>query len=66
MNRASTGLRPIDLARAAGISTQQVRNYADTGILPPVLRTSTGYRRFDAEHRRALLTYRARTHRWNR
>jgi DNA-binding transcriptional MerR regulator len=52
-------LRPIDLARAAGISTQQIRNYADAGILPPTPRTPAGYRRFDARHRQALLTYRA-------
>ena len=52
-------LRPIDLARAAGISTQQVRNYADAGVLPPALRSESGYRRFDVRHRDALLTYRA-------
>jgi DNA-binding transcriptional MerR regulator len=52
-------LRPVDLARAAGISTQQVRNYEDAGVLPPVTRTESGYRTFDAGHREALLTYRA-------
>ncbi|GAA2358151.1 MerR family transcriptional regulator [Nonomuraea africana] len=52
-------LRPIDLARLAGISTQQIRNYADAGILPPAPRTPAGYRRFDEAHRRALFTYRA-------
>ncbi|MFD0736591.1 MerR family transcriptional regulator [Planotetraspora mira] len=57
MTRAA--LRPVDLARAAGVSTQQIRNYADTGILPPTGRTSAGYRVFDARHRDALLTYRA-------
>ncbi|MFJ2770817.1 MerR family transcriptional regulator [Streptomyces sp. NPDC087300] len=55
----SPGLRPVDLARAAGISTQQIRNYADAGILPPTPRSPAGYRRFDARHRQALLTYRA-------
>jgi DNA-binding transcriptional MerR regulator len=59
MSRADAGLRPIDLARAAGVSTQQIRNYADAGILPPAPRSPTGYRRFDGRHRRALLTYRA-------
>lgn len=54
-----TGYRPIDLARVAGISTQQIRNYADAGILPSVSRTTAGYRRFGDRHRRALLTYRA-------
>jgi len=58
MSRARTGLRPIDLARLAGVSTQQIRNYLDDGILPPAPRTPAGYRRFDARHSRALLTYR--------
>jgi DNA-binding transcriptional MerR regulator len=58
MGREEAGLRPIDLARMAGISTQQIRNYVDAGVLPPVPRTPTGHRRFDAGHRRALLTYR--------
>src|SRR5262245_6818524 len=43
----------------AGVSTQQIRNYAAAGILPPVERAATGYRRFDTRHRDALLTYRA-------
>ncbi|MFC4062614.1 MerR family transcriptional regulator [Planomonospora corallina] len=59
MGRADGALRPVDLARLAGISAQQVRNYADAGILPPAPRTPAGYRRFDARHRRALLAYRA-------
>lgn len=59
MSREEAGLRPIDLARVAGISTQQIRNYLDAGILPPARRTPAGYRRLDAGHRRALLTYRA-------
>jgi len=49
----------VDLARLAGISAQQIRNYADAGILPPVPRTAAGYRRFGDTHRRALLAYRA-------
>ncbi|WP_030268331.1 MerR family transcriptional regulator [Streptomyces sp. NRRL B-24484] len=47
------------MARAAGISTQQIRNYADAGILPPAPRTAAGYRRFDGTHLDALLAYRA-------
>ncbi len=31
-----TSLRPIDLARATGISVQQVRNYESCGLLHPV------------------------------
>jgi DNA-binding transcriptional MerR regulator len=56
---SGTGLRPVDLARTAGVSTQQIRNYADAGILPPAERTPAGYRRFDTRHHDALLTYRA-------
>lgn len=59
MDEPTDRLRPIDLARAAGISTQQVRNHADEGILPPTSRTPSGYRVFTDSHRRALLTFRA-------
>lgn len=52
-------LRPVDLARLAGISTQQVRNYEEAGVLPPAARTASGYRTFTDVHRRALLTHRA-------
>jgi DNA-binding transcriptional MerR regulator len=52
-------LRPVDLARAAGVSTQQIRNYAAAGVLPPVGRSATGYRRFGPRHQDAVLTYRA-------
>lgn len=52
-------MRPIDLAREAGVSTQQVRNYVDWGVLPPAPRTESGYRVLGERHRAALLTYRA-------
>ncbi|GAA4541552.1 MerR family transcriptional regulator [Pseudonocardia xishanensis] len=52
-------MRPIDLARAAGISTQQVRNHEAAGLLPPTPRTASGYRTYGPEHVRALLAYRA-------
>ncbi len=52
-------VRPVDLARLVGVSTQQIRNYADAGILPPTPRTDSGYRQFGERHRLALLTYRA-------
>ncbi|WP_105972297.1 MerR family transcriptional regulator [Streptomyces geranii] len=52
-------LRPVDLARLSGLSTQQIRNYEDAGVLPPAARTESGYRVFGDAHRRALLTYRA-------
>lgn len=59
MSGTRTALRTVDLARAAGVSTQQIRNYLDTGILPPATRTPAGYRRFEERHRRAVLAYRA-------
>ncbi|WP_020386199.1 MerR family transcriptional regulator [Kribbella catacumbae] len=52
------GLRPVDLARRAGISTQLVRNYEDVGILPEVPRSESGYRQYAEVHLQALLTYR--------
>lgn len=52
-------LRPVDLSRLSGVSTQQIRNYEEAGVLPPVPRTDSGYRVFGDAHRRALLTYRA-------
>ncbi|MET7933050.1 MerR family transcriptional regulator [Streptomyces sp. NPDC005322] len=59
MSVMEAGLRPIDLARMAGVSTQQIRNYVDTCVLPPATRTPAGYRRLDDRHRRALLAYQA-------
>jgi len=32
-------MRTIDLARAAGINVQQVRNYEALGLLPPASRS---------------------------
>src|SRR5258705_13581826 len=55
----SRDLRPVDLARMVGVSAKQIRNYAHAGVLPPPPRSPAGYRRFDARHRRALVTYRA-------
>ncbi len=61
---ASRGRRePSGFARSTSrgrrASTQQIRNYADAGVLPPAPRSPAGYRRFDDRHRQALLTYRA-------
>jgi DNA-binding transcriptional MerR regulator len=58
-NCAVKRLRPVDLAREAGLSTQQVRNYEATGILPPAPRTESGYRTYGPEHLEALRTFRA-------
>ncbi|MFD7160689.1 MerR family DNA-binding transcriptional regulator [Kribbella sp. NPDC059898] len=47
-------MRGVVLAREAGISVQQVRNYEEAGLLPPVRRSAAGYREFDESHRHAL------------
>lgn len=47
-------LRPIDLARGHGLSTQAVRNYEAAGILPPADRTAHGYRTYTRLHAAAL------------
>ncbi|WP_217162480.1 TioE family transcriptional regulator [Streptomyces sp. AC512_CC834] len=47
-------LRPVDLARAHGLSAQAVRNYEAAGILPAAARTAHGYRAYTALHARAL------------
>jgi DNA-binding transcriptional MerR regulator len=47
-------LRPVDLARAHGLSTQAVRNYEEAGILPAAARTPHGYRTYTPLHARAL------------
>ncbi len=59
MTNHEVRLRPVDLARLSGLSTQQIRNYEDAGVLPPAARTESGYRVFGDVHRRALRTYRA-------
>ncbi|MFJ2738803.1 MerR family transcriptional regulator [Streptomyces sp. NPDC087440] len=51
------GLRPVDLAREHGLSTQAVRNYEDEGILPPAERTPSGYRRYTPAHAQALRAF---------
>lgn len=52
-------MRPVDLARAAGVSTQQVRNLEAAGALPEAERSTSGYRRYDEWHLAALLAYTA-------
>ncbi|MEO3744454.1 MerR family transcriptional regulator [Plantactinospora sp. B5E13] len=59
MSRVGERVRPVDLARLVNVSTQQIRNYVDAGILPPAPRTPNGYRSLTDRHRRALLAYRA-------
>ncbi|AYF77661.1 MerR family DNA-binding transcriptional regulator [Nocardia yunnanensis] len=50
-------LRPADLARDHGLSTQAVRNYEDAGFLPPAERTASGYRIYTPAHAAALDAY---------
>lgn len=52
-------LRTIDLARAAGISVQQVRNYEALGLLPAIARSKSGYRLYTPRHLAALKTARS-------
>ncbi|MGW5265177.1 TioE family transcriptional regulator [Microbispora sp. NPDC004025] len=50
-------MRPVDLAREHGLSTQAVRNYEDAGILPAAERTVHGYRTYTPLHARALRAF---------
>ncbi|MGW2410633.1 MerR family transcriptional regulator [Streptomyces tubercidicus] len=50
-------VRPADLAREHGISTQAVRNYERDGCLPPAERTRSGYRIYTEVHAEALRAY---------
>lgn len=57
-NPQTTGrLRPVDLARRHGLSTQAVRNYEAAGILPAAGRTAHGYRTYTPLHADALGTF---------
>ncbi|WP_344387751.1 TioE family transcriptional regulator [Asanoa iriomotensis] len=47
-------LRPVDLARPRGLSTQAIRNYEEAGILPAAARSPAGYRVYTSRHARAL------------
>ncbi|MGW5360301.1 TioE family transcriptional regulator [Actinopolymorpha pittospori] len=50
-------LRPADLAREHGLSTQAVRNYERDGFIPPAERTRSGYRVYTEVHAAALRVY---------
>lgn len=50
-------LRPVDLARDHGLSSQAVRNYEEAGILPPAERTPHGYRVYTPLHALALRVF---------
>ncbi|MFF5210560.1 TioE family transcriptional regulator [Streptosporangium sp. NPDC000396] len=50
-------LRPVDLAREHGLSTQAIRNYEEAGILPTAGRTIHGYRTYTPLHAQALRAF---------
>lgn len=50
-------LRPSDLAREHGLSTQAVRNYERDGCIPPAARTRSGYRVYTEMHAAALRAF---------
>ncbi|MEU6006711.1 TioE family transcriptional regulator [Streptomyces sp. NPDC047453] len=50
-------LRPVDLARGHGLSTQAIRNYEEAGILPAAGRTLHGYRTYTSLHAGALRAF---------
>jgi DNA-binding transcriptional MerR regulator len=50
-------LRPVDLARVHGLSTQAIRNYEEAGILPAARRTPHGYRTYTSLHAGALRAF---------
>lgn len=55
--QSSERLRPVDLARGQGLSTQAVRNYEEAGILPAAGRTAHGYRIYTSLHAGALRAF---------
>lgn len=50
-------MRPADLAREHGLSTQAVRNYERDGFIPPAERTHSGYRIYTEMHAAALRAF---------
>ena len=56
-SNASRGFRPVDLARAAGLSAQTVRNYEAQGVIAASRRTPSGYRVYDQGHLDQLLAF---------
>ncbi|MFI6289043.1 TioE family transcriptional regulator [Streptomyces sp. NPDC051018] len=55
--QTSKRLRPVDLARGHGLSTQAIRNYEEAGILPAAARSPHGYRAYTPLHARALRAF---------
>ncbi|MEU7479052.1 TioE family transcriptional regulator [Lentzea sp. NPDC042327] len=50
-------MRPADLAREHGLSTQAVRNYERDGFIPAADRTESGYRVYTEVHASALRAF---------
>ncbi|MFJ7206469.1 MerR family DNA-binding transcriptional regulator [Streptomyces sp. NPDC098789] len=50
-------MRPVDLARRHGLSTQAVRNYEDAGIIAAARRSPAGYRDYTAVHAAGLAAH---------
>ena len=50
-------MRPVDLARGCGLSTQAIRNYEADGILPAAERTRNDYRIYTPRHVQALRAF---------
>ncbi|XTZ17310.1 TioE family transcriptional regulator [Micromonospora echinospora] len=50
-------MRPVDLAREHGLSTQAIRNYEDVGILPTAERSVHGHRTYTPLHAQALRAF---------
>jgi DNA-binding transcriptional MerR regulator len=65
---AAERIRVTALARSAGLSVQQVRNYVELGMLPPAERAPNGYRLFTTRHADALAVVRQliEGHGWQR
>jgi DNA-binding transcriptional MerR regulator len=55
--QAGVRLRPVDLARRHGLSTQAIRNYEAAGVLPSADRTPHGYRTYTPRHAQALRAF---------
>lgn len=55
--RSGMRLRPVDLARPHGLSTQAIRNYEAAGVLPAAERTPSGYRTYTPLHALALRAF---------
>ncbi len=54
--KVSRTYRTSDLAQAAQLGVQQVRNYEAGGLIPPAARAANGYRQYTRQHLVALLT----------